>query len=198
MPIPFIIAGVVAVTAAITASKNCRSCDDMFWSSDRRDYCQYCCDVQKREERERIILAQEFRREQENEKARKKSEKSDIRERKRVEAGIQRKNRVEIDRLKAIEESKKAKIKSIDDEKKRQGILLKNKADKKRETILNTLISDFENNELSQYKKHLQINALLEINKDKNIQLKIFNGSHKYILSNKEFKKHIETYIEEA
>ena len=91
---------------------------------------------------------------------------------------------------------KKAKIKAIEEETERQRVLLKKKADKKRENILNTLITDFKKNELSQHKEQFQNNIFLEIDKDKNLQLKRINESQKLMLSQTDFQKQIEIYIE--
>lgn len=200
MPIPFIIAGVIAAGAAIATSTNCRRCDDIFWNSDCKFYCQSCCDAQKRERR---IEKEKRRLEQEREMARKntirkKYEESRIREEKIIKNKIIRQNKEEKYRLKKIEDIKKEKIKYIKNEKNRQRILLKNRADKKREDILNTIITDFKKNELFQYKEEFQKNIFLEIDKDKNMRLKIINESQKLVLSNKELQNNIEIYIEEA
>ena len=201
MPIPFIIAGVVAAGTAIATSKSCRRCDDTFWSSDCSSYCQSCCDERARERRreeEELRLEQKRERERERIRIREEAEKARMREEKRIKDEIERKKKAERARLKAIEDAKKEKIKAIEDEKERQRILLKKKADRKREDILNTLITDFKKNELSQHKENFQNNIFLEIDKDKNFQLKRINESQKLMLSQTDFKKQIDIYIEEA
>lgn len=201
MPIPFIIAGVVAAGTAIATSKSCRRCDDTFWSSDCSSYCQSCCDARGRERRreeEELRLEQERERERERIRIREEAKKAHMREEKRIKDEIERKKKAERARLKAIEDAKKAKIKAIEDEKERQRILLKKKADKKREDILNTLIIGFKKNELSQPKEQFQNNIFLEIDKDKNFQLKRINESQKLMLSQIDFKKQIDIYIEEV
>lgn len=201
MPIPFIIAGVIAAGTAVATSKTCRRCDDTFWSSDCSSYCQSCCDARARErriEKEKLRLQQEREREKERIKIKEEAEKARIREEKRIKDEIEKEKKVVRARLKSIEDAKKAKMKAIEDEAERQRVLLKKKANKKRENILNTLIADFKKNELSQYKEQFQKNIFLEIDKDKNLQLKRINESQKLMLSQRDFKKQIEIYIEEV
>jgi len=201
MPIPFIIAGVVAAGTAIATSKKCNRCDDRFWSSDCDRYCQSCCDERERErqrEEERLRLKQERQRKKEKERARIEAEKARLRELKRVEKEKQRAKKAEIARLKAIEDAKIAKLKAIEDEKKRKRLLLKQKANKKRKSILDSLIKDLKKNELSNYKKNIKQTIFMEIDKDKNQQLQRINESQKMILSEKDFEKYIKFYIEEV
>jgi len=199
MPLPFIIAGVVAAGTAIATSKNCNRCDDRFWSSDCNNYCQSCCDERARErrrEKEQLKLEQKRQRKKEKERAREEAEKARIQELERVEKERKRAEKAERDRLKAIEDAKRAKLKAIEDEKEKQRLLLKKKADRKRKSILDLLIKDFQKDELANHKKTFQKTIFMEIDGDKNQQLQKINESQKMMLSNEDLKRHIEFYIE--
>lgn len=200
MPIPFIIAGLVAAGTAIATSKTCDRCDDTFWSSDCNSYCQDCCDERKRkrrkeEKRERLRL-ENLQREQERE-IEKKAKENRKREDLQRQAEVQRRKKAERDRLKAIEDDKRERLRSIEAEKERQRIVLERKSNKKRHDVLTAYIADFEAKELASYASGFQDELFLEIDKEKNKQLKKINNYQRNLWVDADFNNIVKIYMED-